>query len=127
MSPETPTLFDRVGGRETLPLVVEELYRRVQADPLLAPFFHDVDMERLKIRQVRFLTSAFDGPGTASGEDLAAAHHGRGIEREHFTAFVRHLAGALEQHGVEPHSVEDAVGRMATYVDSITGRPNSAG
>lgn len=127
MSTETPTLFDRVGGREGLPTIVEELYRRVLADPLLAPFFQDVDMERLKRKQVIFLTSVFDGPGDASGADLAAAHHGRGIEREHFSAFVQHLAEVLEQHGVEPHDVEDVLARLATYVPTITGRPTSDG
>ncbi|WP_164101605.1 group I truncated hemoglobin [Candidatus Laterigemmans baculatus] len=127
MPTDSPTLFDRVGGREELPRIVEEFYRRVLADPLLAPFFEEVDMERLKLRQIRFLTSVFDGPGTASGEDLAAAHHGRGIEREHVSAFVEHLADVLEQHGVQPHDVDDVRGRLATYVPEITGRPISDG
>lgn len=127
MSADPSTLYDRVGGPEALPSVVDELYRRVLADPLLAPFFVDVDIERLKKRQTVFLTSVFDGPGDANGADLAPAHHGRGIEREHFSAFVGHLAEALEQHGVAAHDVDEALARIAIYVEDVTGQPNVDG
>lgn len=127
MSTDSPTLYDRVGGHKSLPSVVDELYRRVLSDPLLEPFFHGVDIERLKRKQTAFLTSVFDGPGDASGADLAPAHHNRGIEREHFSAFVGHLAAALEQYGVAPHDVDEAIARVALYVDDVTGRPNVDG
>ena len=127
MTDDSSTLYDRVGGAKTLPLVVDELYRRVLADPLLAPFFVDVDMERLKRKQTVFLTSAFDGPGDAGGADLSPAHHRRGIEQEHFSAFVGHLAEALEQHGAAAHDVDEAMARVATYVEDITGQPNIDG
>ena len=127
MSADAPTLYERLGGREKLPSVIEELYRRVLADPLLAPFFEGVDIERLKQKQTIFLTSAFDGPGDASGVELASSHHGRGIEREHFSAFVGHLAAALEHHDAPAHEIDEAIGRIATYDQSITGRPSVDG
>lgn len=128
MSTDSPTLYDRVGGQQALPSIVEDLYRRVLADPLLEPFFRDVDIDRLKKKQTEFLTSVFDGPADSfSGADLASAHHGRGIEREHFSAFVGHLAESLEEHDVAPQDVDQAITRVATYVDDITGRPNVDG
>ena len=43
------------------------LYRRVLADPELAPWFEGIDLDRLKAHQRSFLAAAFGGPRVFGG------------------------------------------------------------
>ncbi len=120
--PEEPkTLFDRLGGASGVTAVVQEMYRRVLEDPELAPFFEGVSMDRLRRMQYQFLSAALDGPAVYTGAELTAIHHGRGITSQHFAKFCGHFADAVEAHGATPRDVDDALGRLATYKDKITG------
>ena len=127
MSDETRTLFERLGGMDGVATIVREMYRRVMEDPELAPFFAETSFERLHHMQFQFLASAFDGPVEYSGAELTAIHRGRGITGHHFAKFCGHFADAMEAHGAQPHDVDHALGRLATYKDKITGDINIDG
>lgn len=121
MADEQQTHFDRLGGAEALEQYVDEMYDRVLADPELAPFFENAQMDRLRRLQYEFLARTLDGPVQYTGGDLAAVHIGRGISRHHFSQFVGHLADVLEEHGVAQADVDLVLARLALHVDSITG------
>ncbi|MCH7477379.1 MAG: hypothetical protein IIA14_04680 [SAR324 cluster bacterium] len=53
-----PTLYEKLGGEQTIKVVVEEFYVRVLADPLLKPAFEGVELSRLKRHQALFLSQA---------------------------------------------------------------------
>jgi hemoglobin len=40
------SLFDRLGGSPAMTAASELFYRKVLADPVLSPYFDDVDMNR---------------------------------------------------------------------------------
>ncbi len=107
---QTPSLWQRLGGTGALEIVVDEFYRRVLADPLLAPFFEDTDMETLRAHQISFLSSALGGPEQYTGEDLRSAHEDLKLEAAHFVAVAGHLRRALEAVDV---GVEEAADVMA--------------
>jgi hemoglobin len=131
MSAEMPTdedsLFDRLGGVTGVAEIVNEMYQRVLDDPELAPFFENVAMERLRRMQYQFIASALDGPVEYTGTELNAIHRGRGITAHHFAKFCGHFADAMEAHGAEKHDLDQALGRLATYKDEITGETNLDG
>lgn len=126
MSPEK-TLYDRIGGRQAIEKIVTILYDRVLHDESLAPFFANVRIDHLRHMNSEFIAAALDGPVQYSGAELVAAHGGRGITRAHFSAFIGHLALALEDHGVAPSDVDAVLGRLATYAGKITGDANVDG
>lgn len=121
------SLFDRLGGAAGVATVVEDMYRRILADPELAPFFAHTDMQRLRHMQYHFLASALDGPVHYSGAELNAIHQGRGITGHHFAKFCGHFADAVEAHGATKQDVDQALGRLATYHGKITGEANVDG
>jgi hemoglobin len=127
MADDVENLFDRFGGATGLAAVVKEMYRRVLEDPELAPFFKNVSMDRLHRMQYQFMASALDGPVEYAGAELTAIHRGRGITAHHFAKFCGHFAVALEAHGATPHEVDQALGRLATYKDKVTGEMNIDG
>lgn len=127
MSESSDSLFQRLGGASALATMVESMYTRVLADPELAPFFKNVEMDRLRNMQYQFLASALDGPATYTGAELTSIHHGRGITAQHFAAFCGHFADAMDAHGATKRDVDDALGRLAIYKDKITGSANVDG
>lgn len=127
MSESSVNLFQRLGGASTLAAMVDDMYTKVLADPELAPFFQNVEMERLRNMQYQFLASALDGPATYTGAELTSIHHGRGITAQHFAAFCGHFADAMEANGASKRDVDDALGRLAIYKDKITGSANVDG
>ena len=120
-------LLERIGGVEVVAELVREMYRRVLADPDLAPFFEKVDIERLQRMQFEFIASALGGPVSYSGAELQAIHQGRGITPTHFSQFVGHLAGAMEERGVAKEDVDKMLAQMATYRDRVIGAANVDG
>jgi hemoglobin len=127
MSDDTLTLFERLGGASGLADIVQDMYSRVLDDPELKPFFENTSMDRLRRMQFQFIASALDGPIEYAGAELNSIHRGRGITAHHFAKFCGHFADALEARGADPHDVDRALGRLATYKDKITGDVNVDG
>jgi hemoglobin len=96
------TMYEQIGGHETLRVVVVVFYRRVLRDPLLAPLFDGFDLVRLRAHQAAFLGTVLDGPHLFTGRSLQRAHTGLGVTDVAFDALLAHLSGALSDAGVEP-------------------------
>ena len=116
------TLYERLGGNAGVAEIVEEMYRRVMADPTLERFFRDVPMDNLRHMQTVFFAAAFDGPVAPSNLSLAHIHQGLGITRADFTRFVECLLEAMEQRGVSREDIDTTVARIATYADDVIGQ-----
>jgi len=121
MSDDEPTLYELIGGEQTVHNLVDNFYDRVLDDDELAPFFSDTSMDRLRHMQKEFFSAALDGPMEYSGTELAQIHMGRGITRHHFTLFVDHLIETMQSIGVDQKHVDEIIPRIATYANAITG------
>lgn len=125
---ETPeTLYDALGGHAGVAAAVEDMYGRVVADPELAPFFANTDMDRLKRMQTAFISAMVDGPANYSGAELTEIHRGRGIERRHFSLFCGHMLNALTDREVPSQLVDQVLSRLAMFSDKVTGSANVDG
>ncbi|MCA9035488.1 MAG: group 1 truncated hemoglobin [Planctomycetaceae bacterium] len=128
MTDETRTLFERIGGAESVASLVDAFYGRVLSDPELRPFFENSSVDHLRAIQKEFFAAALDGPVMHSDLDLAHIHQGMGITRAHFSRFVHHLIRVLEQaEMIRPGDAMDVIHRISTYVDDVTGRAGSSG
>jgi hemoglobin len=104
--------YDAVGGGAAVSAVVNDFYRRVLADPQLAPYFEGVDMVRLKRHQALLVTQVLGGPDNYTGRPLGEAHAGLGIDHDDFNSVVGHLAAAMKDAGVP----DDIIGRAGAAV-----------
>ena len=121
------TLFDKLGGPTGVADIVHDMYDRVLADAELAPFFEHTKMERLRRMQYQFIASALDGPVQYTGAELTAIHRHRGVTDHHFAKFCGHFVDAMEAHGAPRFEIDQALGRLSTYKDKITGETNIDG
>ncbi len=127
MPDKQQTLFERVGGEQTIRELIHEFYDRVIADPDLKPFFKNTSMGKLRRMQREFFSAALDGPITYTGRPLSYVHHGRGITKHHFALYVDHLIDTLRGRGINDQDVQEIIGRINTYAEEITGDVGSAG
>lgn len=121
MSDSSDSLYLRLGGAVALEQYISDFYARVQEDPSLAPFFKDTSLERLRAMQREFLSMALGGPVTYSGRPLGHVHHGRGITKAHYSAFVRHLTETLAAHGISAADIDHVIETVNTFANEVTG------
>ena len=118
-------LYDKVGGADTIRELVRIFYDRVLADPRLAPFFPDTDMESLRAKQVMFLTMLMGRTRTFNGKDLSAAHAGaraQGLTDEHFDALLGHFEVSMRDLGVAEDYIREVIARIQTTRNAVLGR-----
>lgn len=61
------SIYDSIGGAESVRAAVEQFYTRVLADPALGHFFAGVDIDRLKSHQRSFIAAALGGRNSSPG------------------------------------------------------------
>jgi hemoglobin len=114
-----PTIYERIGGVEALPTVVNDFYDRVLADTDLAGFFTGTNMSRLKGKQVEFFAAALGGPAPYTGAPMRQVHQGRGITMHHFNLVAGHLSESLSAAGVPDDIIGEIIGAIAPLADDI--------
>jgi hemoglobin len=117
--PGSSTLYDKVGGRDALGVIVEDFYCRVLDDDHLANFYAGSDMKRVKAKQVEYLSAILGGPGAYTGTSMRQAHEGRGITMHHFAMVAAHLADSLCAAGLHPETITEILRAIAPLAGEI--------
>jgi hemoglobin len=112
-------MFTRIGGTDAVRVAVDRFYQAVVDDPVLNPYFVDVDMVRLKRHQALLLTQLLGGPAEYTGRGLAAAHERLGVTGAHFDLVGAHLTGTLAGLGAEPDVVAAVSAALSDVRDDI--------
>jgi hemoglobin len=113
-----PTLYDRLGGKGAIGLVVEDFVANVVADPSIAPRFTKLNNEqvaKLKVHLTDQICEATGGPCKYTGRDMKTTHKGMNITTAEFNATGAALAKALDKYKVpaqEKNELLTAIGGM---------------
>lgn len=113
------TLYEKLGGEDSIGKVVDEFYQRVLADDTVNQYFENTDMDKQREHQTKFLSFALGGPKQYSGQSMAKAHEGMNLQPIHFDAIARHLHDALEHFQVSEEDIQDALSHVETLRDDI--------
>jgi hemoglobin len=90
------TLYDRVGGREGLRIVVEETVRRHLENEQIKHMFVGVDIERLEGYVTDFLVVGTGGEGEYHGRSMVDSHAHLEMTNADFLAAGGDLKAAME-------------------------------
>lgn len=115
------TLFERIGGKDTVDAMVVTFYEYVFADSELNSFFKETNVDKLINMQREFFTAALGGPIVYTGKPIHEAHFGLGISRKQFARFVNHLLKTLESYDLSAMEVSDIIAQVSTYLPDVTG------
>lgn len=124
---EQPTLYQRIGGHMAVASLIDRFYTNVVNDRELAPFFNGVSLDKLRHMQTEFFTAALGGPVHYTGRPIQHAHHGLGITRRQFQAFVEHLFETLAAFPLSDEDRYAIIARINTFVDDIASPEVSLG
>ncbi len=98
------SLYEALGGAETLRLIVESFYPKVQTHPLIGPLFPQ-DIDPVIEKQYLFLTQFFGGPSLYSDEYghpmMRARHLPFPITPERALAWLDCMRRALQEVGID--------------------------
>jgi hemoglobin len=109
-------LYDELGGEAAISAALDRFYPKVLADPLMSPYFRNVDMVRLHGMAQAFLTMALGGPNIYGGPGLRAIHDGprrKGMNDQVFDRFLFHFGATLQELGVP----EDKLAQVAAIAE----------
>ena len=122
LQPTTPkavvpkrSLLDRLGGIPALRAAVSEFYKRLLADPALAPMFDEVAMPLLRTHQLVFMRTAFtEIPDNFDVSSVIVQKHLRlfydkGLDASHFDLVAAHFVQTLQHLGISPTLVDEVV------------------
>ncbi len=115
------TIYEQIGGEETIDKLIGTFYQHVLADPLLSPFFENSSIEKLQRMQKAFFSIALGGPDPDIKISIYESHRGRGIKREHLTRFTEHLMNTLREIGVDENKATKVYQRISIYADDVLG------
>jgi truncated hemoglobin YjbI len=117
------SLYDRLGGAPAINAAAELLYSKIGSDPVLAPFFADVDMPAQIAKQAAFLTVALGGPSVYTGRGLRVVHARlAGLTDEHVDRVLGHLGATLRELGVGDGEIAEAAAVAASVRDDVLNR-----
>jgi hemoglobin len=94
------SLYQRIGCAGGLLWLVDALYLRVLADPLLLAYFQhleDQDRQWLRWHMLTLLAVVTGGPSKYAGRDLRDAHAELHITEDAFDRVVGHLQATLQE------------------------------
>jgi hemoglobin len=129
--PPAPSLYQRLGKREALDGVVDELLGNVLADNRISKLFDKAkkDKERAKQLHARMVAElcvvAGGGDECAyDGKPMAEAHKGMGIGSAQWDAFVEDLTIALKTRSVDDAVAKELLDKLVekTKGDIVSGK-----
>ena len=119
------TLFERIGGNGAVTATVIKMYDKILDDAELAPFFENIDVEKLRLSQSAFVTYAFGGPNNYTGKGLRHSHAGavsNGLTDKHFDRVAAHLKSAMQELNVSTDLIEEALAIVESTRKDVLGQ-----
>jgi len=118
-------LYYRLGGEPALVALSGIMYQRFKKDPLISPFFKDVDFETQEKKMIITMAHVFGGPQMTVDVDLREVHKPlveKGLGDAHFNAVVSHIIEILKEMHVCEIDIEDAVSKLAVFKEDVLNR-----
>lgn len=124
-SAETPTskapatLYERLGGKPAIEVVVDAFIKNVGADDRINHRFALADFGRLRGHLIEQVCAATGGPCTYRGGDMKTVHKGQRIDEAAWAALIEDLVKALDGAGVPAQEKGELLGALAGMHDDI--------
>jgi hemoglobin len=124
------SLYERLGGHESINAVVEDFVARCAADDRINGKFARTDIPRLTQMLQDQVCMASGGPCTYAGRSMRETHDGMGVTAGEFDALVDDLVATLDHFAVPKAEQEELLGILGPLRGDIvevetpqTGRP----
>lgn len=117
-----PTLFQRLGGKDTINAVVRELLAAGLADPRLSPRMSKMDAARCESQLTDLVCMATGGPCQYKGRDMKTAHTGANVTETEWQAFAENLVKTFDRFQVPARERADLLNLVGPTKADIVRR-----
>ncbi len=122
------SLFDRLGGKEAIDMVVNDFIDTVGSDqrienPKVGERLGEIDIRRLKQLVAEQVCMATGGPCKYTGRDMKSSHAGLDITNDEFDYVVDDLVKTLNQYKVPEKEQQELLLLLAPMRADIVQAP----
>lgn len=116
---KTQTLFEELGGKETISVVVDRFYEKMLADNELKHFFDHTDMKKQRAHLTAFVSFAIGSQESYKGKNMRDAHAHLQINTDHFQKTAGHLIATLQDLQVPQEKIDTIISKIAPLHDDV--------
>lgn len=116
-----PSLYQRLGGKEAINMVVKDLLANGMADPRLNPRLSKMDGARCERQLTDLLCQATGGPCQYKGRDMKTAHTGAKVTETEWQGFADSLMKTFDRFNVPARERNDLLQMLLPMKADIVG------
>jgi len=116
-----PGLYQRLGGKEAINMVVKDLLANGMADARLNPRLSKMDGARCERQLTDLLCQATGGPCKYNGRDMKTAHTGAKVTETEWQAFAENLMKTFNRFNVPERERNDLLQMLLPMKADIVG------
>ncbi len=116
-----PSLYQRLGGKEAINMVVKDLLANNMADSRLNPRMSKMDGAKCERQLTDLLCQATGGPCKYNGRDIKTAHTGAKVTELEWQAFSENLVKTFDRFNVPPRERNDLLQLVVPMKADIVG------
>mgnify|MGYP000740070746 FL=1 len=94
------SLYDEIGGHQTLNTIYGVAITRIYTDPVIGHYFKGVPKKHLRDQLVLQTCELIGGPCEYDGKSMIESHKGLGIKEREFYILVEYVQGAMRDVGL---------------------------
>ena len=94
------SLYDEIGGHQTLNTIYGVAITRIYTDPVIGHYFKGVQKKHLRDQLVLQTCELIGGPCEYDGKSMIESHKGLGIKEREFYILVEYVQGAMRDVGL---------------------------
>ena len=113
------SLYERLGGMDSIVAVVEDFRDRVAQDDRINQKFARTDLVRLRQELIDQVCEVAGGPCKYTGQSMKEAHAGMGVTRGEFDALVQDLVATLNHFKVGKKEQDEILGVLGPLESDI--------
>lgn len=125
MGEQPPSLYQRLGGREGIALVVDDFVANMVADARVNARFKGMQppaVFKLRSNLADQICDATGGPCAYLGRDMKATHKGMNISDAEWSATVENLIKALDKYKVGEKEKKELINALGPMKSDIVGQ-----
>lgn len=119
MSNEARSLYERLGGRERIEQITEDVWLNHISNPDVSPRYAESDAEAVKGRVTEFVCWGTGGPEDYEGKTMLDAHRTMNITHREFMAVIDDVMRALEKNDVGAAEQNELLGLLFSLKDQV--------
>lgn len=116
------TLYERLGGYDTIAAIVDKFLQCMRADPVFARFAGGRSLDSVRRGRellVGQMCALAGGPCVYAGRDMKRSHGGLGITTAEWEASLRHAEAALDHFNIPANEKKEFIALFEQYRHDI--------